>query len=214
MDPEDRIPERRKNAFKSKGVFRLDELRRRREEQQVEIRRKHREESLSKRRNMNISTTAASDSEDEAQIAAANALLKEQLPSLIEGVLSNDIDAQLAATTKFRKLLSKERSPPIQAVIDCGVIPHFVEFLKSPHTLLQFEAAWALTNIASGSPEQTKVVIDAGAVPIFVQLLESNVADVKEQAVWALGNIAGDSPPCRDYVLREGALRSVVAHFT
>jgi hypothetical protein len=44
------IPEHRRTQFKAKNSFKPDELRRRREEQQVEIRRAKREENLAKRR--------------------------------------------------------------------------------------------------------------------------------------------------------------------
>ncbi|KAL0635497.1 Importin subunit alpha-1 [Maublancomyces gigas] len=199
------IPEHRRN-FKAKGTFKPDELRRRREEQQVEIRKQKREENLAKRRNMAITSPAPGTGAESDEEGGNDTQLNEDLPSMCAGVFSESIDQQIQATTKFRKLLSKERNPPIEKVIDCGVVSRFVEFLRSPHTLVQFEAAWALTNIASGSASQTQVVIDAGAVPIFVELLSSHEPDVREQAVWALGNIAGDSPQCRDYVLSAGAL--------
>jgi importin subunit alpha-6/7 len=46
------IPEHRRQAHKGKNQFRGDELRRRREDQQVEIRKLKKEENLAKRRNL------------------------------------------------------------------------------------------------------------------------------------------------------------------
>ncbi|XP_021724050.1 importin subunit alpha-like isoform X2 [Chenopodium quinoa] len=80
---------------------------------------------------------------------------------MVAGVCSDDGAAHLEATTHFRKLLSIERNPPIEEVVQSGVVPRLVEFLgRDDYPQLQFEAAWALTNIASGTSENTKVVID------------------------------------------------------
>lgn len=66
------IPEHRRTQFKAKNTFKPDELRRRREEQQVEIRKAKREENLAKRRGIGTgdqrpgaSLGAAPDSDDE-----------------------------------------------------------------------------------------------------------------------------------------------------
>lgn len=56
---------------------------------------------------------------------------------------------------------------------------------------LQFEAAWTITNVASGTRSQTQAVVQAGAVPILVKLLTSSDSRLCEQAAWALGNISG-----------------------
>jgi HEAT repeat protein len=129
------------------------------------------------------------------------------LPEITQALYDPSEQVQEEATREFRKLLSIERNPPIQQVINAGVVPRFVEFLtKWQCPTLQFEAAWALTNIASGTSEHTHVCVEKGAVPMFVQLLNSPNDDVREQAVWALGNIAGDSAKLRDEVLNHNAL--------
>lgn len=67
------IPEHRRTQFKAKNQFKPDELRRRREEQQVEIRKQKREENLAKRRGIQTRDggigvgggVAATDSDEE-----------------------------------------------------------------------------------------------------------------------------------------------------
>merc|ERR1719160_1804672 len=135
----------------------------------------------------------------------------DQIPGLRQMLLSDAPDAQFSATQACRKLLSIEQNPPIQEVINSGVVPRFLQFLReTARPDLQFEAAWVLTNIASGTAEQTRVVVEQGALPIFVELLGSPIDDVREQAVWALGNIAGDSPNFRDLVLQSGGLQPII----
>ena len=211
------VPEYRRTNFKNKSRFTADELRRRRDTQQVELRKAKRDEVLAKRRNF-VPPTTGDDSEDEEDNLDADqqfyTQLQQELPQMIKQIQSNDMQEQLSATIKFRQILSREYRPPIDVVIESGVVPTLVQFMdQNQPEMLQLEAAWALTNIASGTSEQTKYVVDSGAVPLFIQLLYTGSVEVQEQAIWALGNVAGDSTSYRDYVLQCGAMEPILNLF-
>lgn len=199
--------ELRKNAFK-KGIDRED-ARKKREDKGVELRKNKREEGLLKRRALHEQTTELTDAEP--TIAADGTPTKtrfptrEEIPALVQGCY---VEATaLESVTGLRKLLSLEKNPPIDAVISSGVIPHLVQLLTvDSHPRLEFEAAWCLTNVASGTSEQTAHVVRANGITAFTRLLSSPDENTREQAIWALGNIAGDSATLRDAVLEAGAM--------
>lgn len=180
-------------------------MRRRRNEVTVELRKNKREETLQKRRNVPIADSTDDDDIDKS-LATTN------LEQLVANAANADNPAvQLTAVQAARKLLSSDRNPPIDALIASGILPILVRCLEChDNPSLQFEAAWALTNIASGTSVQTNKVVHAGAVPLFLQLLHSQHQNVCEQAVWALGNIIGDGPCLRDYVIELGVVNPLL----
>jgi hypothetical protein len=204
----------------------------------VELRKSKRDDTLTKKRQIEGLTADSTDDEDalrenlstastEMQTLVENVLkaCKEEvvnetniytiikgLETIVEKARSADNATQLAAVQAARKLLSSDRNPPIDALINSGILPVLVKCLEDiDNPSLQFEAAWALTNIASGTSQQTQAVVEADAVPLFLKLLKSPQQNVCEQAVWALGNIIGDGPHLRDYVIQLGVVEPLLS---
>ena len=138
-------------------------------------------------------------------------ILQEKLKPEIKHLITEGTkEQQLIGTISVRKLLSLEKNPPIQEVIDSGLVPKLVEFLESKPTELQFEAAWALTNVLSGNTAQTNFVISLGAVPILIRLISNENEELQGQVIWALANVAGDHYTNRDLVLKMGIMNPLI----
>ncbi|KAJ5075956.1 importin alpha [Anaeramoeba ignava] len=197
---------KRKNRFKK--TFDFNESRGKRMQTAIMISKNKRDEQLMKKRNINISVNHIdSDSDDDEPID----LLLKNLNSYVNSIKSNDNSQKQFALIKIRKIVSVEENPPIQQIIDTGIIPDLIKILSHEKNVkILFEAAWILTNIASGNSNQTKTVTKAGAIPLFVRLLESNDEDVQEQAIWGIANIAGDRIKYRDQFLHFGALSQIL----
>lgn len=89
---------RRQDAYKNKGQFKADELRRRREEAQVEIRKQKREESMAKRRNLDAAAVSDAETDDEEAVGA-----------ILDRDVSSNRDEAGGATGRWRGRKSRRR---------------------------------------------------------------------------------------------------------
>ncbi|CAF2745241.1 unnamed protein product [Rotaria sp. Silwood2] len=200
-----KLPHHRLSSYKYHGKD-SDELRRRRNQYNVSLRKNKRDEQIQVKRNFIADDSMSDRSEDDREQSQFY-----NLDDLAIKAKSEDPTIRFEAVRSARKLLSIDRNPPIDELIKFKFLPIFVHYLTyDQYPDLQFEAAWALTNIASGNSHQTQAVADANALPYLLRLLNSPHSNVCEQAVWALGNLIGDGPTLRDHAIELGVIKPLV----
>ncbi|TNN53499.1 Importin subunit alpha-4 [Liparis tanakae] len=175
-------------SFKNKGRD-VETMRRHRNEVTVELRKNKRDEHLLKKRNV-PQEESLEDSDVDSDFKGQNVTLD----AILQNATSDNALVQLSAVQAARKLLSSDRNPPIDDLIKSGILPILVKCLeRDDNPSLQFEAAWALTNIASGTSAQTQAVVKSNAVPLFLRLLHSPHQN------------------CRDYVINLGVVKPLLS---
>uniref|UniRef100_A0A8C7LVP4 Importin subunit alpha n=1 Tax=Oncorhynchus mykiss TaxID=8022 RepID=A0A8C7LVP4_ONCMY len=202
----------RLNKFKNKG--KEPSLRERRIAECVELRKAAKNENFLKRRNITTLPEDAVQSPDMVVMLCLQVTVI-TIEEVVGHVNSDCKERQTRGCQAARKLLSRECNPPLKEIVEAGLLSRFVEFLgRDDDPSLQFEAAWALTNIASGTSWHTQQVVEHGAVPAFISLLASPMLHISEQAVWALGNIAGDGPAYRDTLIECNVIPALLSRIT
>uniref|UniRef100_A0A1I7Y3S0 Importin subunit alpha n=1 Tax=Steinernema glaseri TaxID=37863 RepID=A0A1I7Y3S0_9BILA len=199
----------RQKMYKNAGKH--EDMRRRRTECSVEIRKQKRGDAMMKRRNLE---TDGCETGDESQTEGAEPKVNWSLNQVYKCLTNNPTLPQLRdAFESLRRNLSKDKNPPIDEVIRMNLVEAMVRGLSVEDPKVQFESAWGLTNIVSGTTEQTRHAIEKGCIPPLLQLSISTEYKLAEQAAWALANITGDNAEFRDMMLKHNCLH-VVEHLT
>lgn len=133
-----------------------------------------------------------------------------QFNSIIEAFRTEDIVKKYTGLVGIRKLLSFQTDPPIQEMIDIGIVPELIQLLKDSPAEFQYEALWCLTNIATGTTDQSNSIVVKGGIPSIMVLMDSNIEELKNQAVWTIGNLASDSQKIRDLLIKEKAFDKIL----
>lgn len=84
---------------------------------------------MSKRRNLDTEQELV-NSLDKAAFSSISTL---SIDEIVNYMNSSDEMSQLMAIKTCRKLLSQDKNPPINDVIESGIVPHCIKLLDSDH---------------------------------------------------------------------------------
>ena len=198
----------RKGSFKP--VMDSSYGRRRRTETTIFIRKEKKEQNLKKRREL-VHEDVVTNNNNNNNNKQDNRLQQFKKPKISDipffiGILVDNNSSEelcLGAIQALRRLLARERNPPVKEVLQYDGLRILVQSLSRPWNqpaVLNFEIIWALTNIAS-TEYTTEFVKVEGAIDQLINYAGHKYPNLRDQAIWCLANIAGHNTELRDCVL-------------
>jgi hypothetical protein len=204
------MAEEHAQMYKNVGKAEQETSRRRRVETTVQLRREKRGNELNKRRN--IDETAEYESEvsdyekDKVQFQYTLADIRKVLTE------NPSIEDLRNVFTFLRKQLSRPKDVPINEIVREGLVQALVQGLAVNDSKVQYEAAWALTNIVSGESEHTQNAVNCGATQGFIKAAYCDDDPLAEQCFWGVANIIGDCAALRDHAIECGFM-DLLCHY-
>lgn len=105
----------------------LQEMRQRRQEVSIELRKNKKEDQLLKRRNIEVAEPSSPLQEINSQSPGSNVVPMEEI---FMNIQSKNPMQQFNAVQAIRKMLSREKNPPIDVVINMNFVPTLIKFLE------------------------------------------------------------------------------------
>ncbi|KAJ6252486.1 importin subunit alpha [Anaeramoeba flamelloides] len=221
---------RRQKRFKNKST--RNRSRDKRIRITVKYSKNKRSEMLMKRRNI-LSNNNNNSNDNFVKNEELKIPSIEDLPLLVKGIKSNDLKTIENCTKSIRMMLSVAGDPPIMEILETNLLQTFIQFLQqTENEILQFESAWILSNICSGTTNQTEQVVQLGVIPLFFEGLESQNLSLRIQikniipifsklihhdskqlvidTCWGLNYLSLGSPENIDEIFKSGCLDKLI----
>jgi len=151
-------------------------------------------------------------------VAAKEHIKDTDYKSLLTGLVINmniqahdQSDKLLNCSVLLRGVLETDK-PPIQTVIDFGVVPRLIEILSSTENeSIQFNLENVVVSLLAGTKEQVDMLVtNTGFLPLLVSLVESPHEGLQDKAILALGKIVDASSRIRDMLLQAGIIQPLL----
>jgi importin subunit alpha-2 len=101
-------------------------MRQRRQQVSVELRKNKKEDQMLKRRNIEVAEPTSPLQESNAQSPSSNTISVDEIMAAIK---CPSATLQFQAVQSVRKMLSREKNPPIDTIINMGLVPMLIKFL-------------------------------------------------------------------------------------
>ena len=135
----------------------------------------------------------------------------EKLEEYIECIKHENRKVNLAGVYGIRKIISNPKFNSLSVISESGVVGLVSSFMyMDNYPQLQYETAWLIGNMCTGTSEQIEVIVKHGCFSGLAYMLNSSITEVKEQAFWALGNMATDSSKFRDLLLEPAVFENLI----
>ena len=188
-------------------VFDQEDLQSKRVDQQAELRRAKRSNEAFKKRKLKEFEIEWIDIEKSPNQRYSI----EELDDLINSLINTNKRIVLMGIYGIRKLLSQSMDFPIENIMNSKAVSYIIQclyFQDCPQ--IQYEAAWALTNMCTSSHDHIRTIIEKGCLKGLGHMMSSTISEVKEQAIWAIGNISADSAEYRNLIVENSLLVPLV----